>query len=139
MNSSDPRTVTAVVKRERARRRLRAVTAGTGVLGLAVAGGLALTLPSSAHSTASTTSTSARSSPGSSSAHCDLGEVQPRAAPRPAPAARPAAAVPRRGRQLVFGSVLQLRLGSRYLWRLVMLPPGGYAPGAAPPGPASRA
>ena len=52
MNSSDPRTVSAMVRRERARGRLRAATAGTGVLGLAVAGGLALTLPGSAHAIA---------------------------------------------------------------------------------------
>jgi len=71
MNSSDPRTVTAVVKRERARNRLRAVTAGTGVLGLAVAGGLAFTLPSSTHSASSTP---AKSGSGSSATHATLGD-----------------------------------------------------------------
>lgn len=67
MNRRDPRTVTAVVNRERARGRLRAVTAGTGVLGLAVAGGLAFTLPSSTHSTP------AKSTAGSSSPHSTSG------------------------------------------------------------------
>ncbi len=67
MNRRDPRTVTAVVNRERARSRLRAVTAGTGVLGLAVAGGLAFTLPGS------TASTPAKSTAGSSSSHATAG------------------------------------------------------------------
>jgi hypothetical protein len=67
MNNSDPRTVSAVVRRDRARRRLRAVTAGTGALGLAVAGGLAFTLPSSTHATASSAGTSAKTGSGSSS------------------------------------------------------------------------
>ena len=53
MNSSDPRTVSAVVRRDRSRKRLRAVTAGAGALGLAVAGGLAFTLPSSMHASTS--------------------------------------------------------------------------------------
>jgi hypothetical protein len=67
MNRSDPRTVSAVVRRDRARRRLRAVTAGTGALGLAVAGGLAFTLPGSAHATASSAGTSIKTGPGSAS------------------------------------------------------------------------
>jgi len=73
MNSNDPRTVTAVVKRERARNRLRAVTAGTGVLGLAVAGGLAFTLPSSTHSASGASGTSSKSTSGSSSTHATSG------------------------------------------------------------------
>jgi hypothetical protein len=73
MNSNDPRTVTAVVKRERARNRLRAVTAGTGVLGLAVAGGLAFTLPGSTHSASGASGTSSKSTSGSSSTHATSG------------------------------------------------------------------
>ena len=74
MNSSDPRTVSAMVRRERARGRLRAATAGVGVLGVAIAGGLAFILPGTAHSTASgssaakpATSTSGSSSSGTAS------------------------------------------------------------------------
>ena len=67
MNSSDPRTGPAVVRRDRARKRLRAVTAGTAALGLAVAGGLAFALPGTTHATASPAGTSARTSTGSSS------------------------------------------------------------------------
>ena len=74
MNSSDPRTVSAMVRREQARGRLRAATASAGVLGLAVAGGLAFTLPSSAHSTASGSGTkSATSTSGSSSSNTASG------------------------------------------------------------------
>lgn len=43
------RTVSAVVRRERARRRLRGATAGAGILGLAAGGLVAYYLPSSSH------------------------------------------------------------------------------------------
>ena len=67
MNFTDPRTGPAVVRRDRARKRLRAATAGAGVLGLAVAGGLAFTLPATTHAAVSSAGTSANTSTGSSS------------------------------------------------------------------------
>ena len=60
------RTVSAVVRRERARRRLRGATAGAGILGVAAGGLVAYYLPGPAHrsnhhSSAGTSSTSRHS------------------------------------------------------------------------------
>jgi hypothetical protein len=60
MPGTEP-TVSAVVRRERARRRLRGATAGAGILGIAAGGLVAYYLPSPAH-------TSNHSSAGASSA-----------------------------------------------------------------------
>ncbi len=65
--NSDERTVSAVVARDRARRRLRTATIGAGILGVAVAGVVAAELPGMAHgSTTSAAGSPARTSTGHS-------------------------------------------------------------------------
>src|SRR6185437_4220677 len=65
----DPdQTVSAVVRRERAQRRLRGATAGVGILGLAAGGLVAYYLPGPAHSSNGSSSASTANS-GSAAEH----------------------------------------------------------------------
>ena len=118
MNSSDPRTVSAVVRRDRARKRLRGVTAGAGVLGLAVAGGLAFTLPSSTHTSAS--AASAKTGSGSSSSHATR-------------SSRSSSSTGSSSTGILVRqpAVVQLGIGQRHLGRLMMPAPGTAEPAAA--------
>ena len=66
----DPdQTVSAVVRRARAQRRLRGATAGVGILGLAVGGLVAYYLPGPAHSSNGSSSASSRANSGSAAEH----------------------------------------------------------------------
>ena len=66
----DPdQTVSAVVRRERARRRLRGATAGVGILGLAAGGLVAYYLPGPAHGSNGSSSASSTANSGSAAEH----------------------------------------------------------------------
>lgn len=62
-------TVSAVVSRERARRRLRGATAGVGILGLAAGGLVAYYLPGPAHSNNGSSAASSAAKSGSATKH----------------------------------------------------------------------
>jgi hypothetical protein len=66
----DPdQTVSAVVRRARAQRRLRGATAGVGILGLAVGGLVAYYLPGPAHGSNGSSSASSTANSGSAAEH----------------------------------------------------------------------